>query len=243
MYTILPGPTEGPYSRAMKDSGLDSKPTRQEIHTDLREQILLLDLPPGTRLREEHLAERYGVSRTPIRQVLDRLEFEGLVELGNGAGARVSSLDPKALRDIWAVRLRVAELVADFMVLPASAQIIDRVRAIRSDLERVRETRDKRTLGMLYNRFHEAMLDVVTNVALVKVHDLLYVQTARVWMQFLPEMDFGREIDAFAEELDKVLVALEGTSGVELARVRADHMSRLLRRFNEHVTSFPTMPA
>lgn len=221
---------------------MSTKPTRQEIHNQLREQIILLDLPPGSRLREERLAEHFGVSRTPIRQVLDRLEYEGLVEIGEGRGARVSALDPKALRDIWAVRLRIAELVGDFVPLPASDEVIAKVDQIRGRLEEIKESRDIRALGALYNRFHEAMLDLVGNAALVRIHDLLYVQTARVWMQFLPEMDLDREIEVMAEEVGQVLEILKSGSGADLARVRAEHMRRLLNRFNEHVTTFPVVP-
>lgn len=199
----------------------------------------MLDLPPGARLAEVHLAKQFGVSRTPVRQVLDRLEFEGLVEQGNGSGARVSALDFKSLRDIWAIRLRIAEIVGDFVRLPASTETIERVKSIRDDLEEVRTTRDIRSLGLLYNRFHEALLGIVANAALVRIHDLLYVQTARVWMQFLPEMDIDSEIDVMAEEIEAVLEVLATDKGAELARIRTEHMDRLLRRFNEHVTSYP----
>ncbi len=222
---------------------LTSKPTRHEIHAALREQIILLDLPPGSRLREEQLAEHFGVSRTPIRQVLDRLEFEGLVEQGEGRGARVSPLDPKELRDIWAMRLRIAEMVGEFIRLPSGAEIVDRLAEIRNQLAELKETRDIRMLGALYNRYHEAMLGVIGNAALARIHDLLYVQTARVWMQFLPEMDIEREIDVMAEEVGETMAALaEGSIG-EVASVRADHMRRLLTRFNQHVTTFPVVPA
>lgn len=224
-------------------SQLKSKPSRQDIHADLREQILLLDLPPGSRLREERLAAHFGVSRTPIRQVLDRLEFEGLVEQGDGRGARVSSLDPKELRDIWAMRLRIAEMVGDFIRLPKGQQLLDELDSIRSRLAELKETRDIRALGALYNRYHEAMLEVVGNSALVRIHDLLYVQTARVWMQFLPEMDIDHEIDVMAEEVGETMAALAEGSPAQVASVRADHMRRLLSRFNHYVTAYPAVSA
>ncbi|MEX1249331.1 MAG: GntR family transcriptional regulator [Acidimicrobiia bacterium] len=216
-----------------------SRPTQQDIHELLREQILLLDLPAGSRLREERLAEHFGVSRTPIRQVLDRLEFEGLVEQVPGAGARVSHLDTKALRDVWAVRLKVAEIVADFVRLPARPEILERLTDIRSELAAVAKSKDIRALGALYNRYHQVMLDVVSNDALVRIHDLLYVQTARVWMQFMPEMDLDVEIRVMSEEIDQTLKALKGSSGADLARIRVEHMERLLNRFNSIVNFLP----
>jgi len=215
------------------------KPTTKQIHRELRERITLLDLPPGTRLREEHLAAEFGVSRTPIRQVLDQLEFEGLVESMEGAGARVSSIDLKQLRDVWAVRLKIGELVSDFVRLPASEAAIAAVRSIRVDLASVRETRSVHDLGAAYNRYHDAMLSIVDNIALTRIHDLLYVQTARMWMQFLPEMDLDTEIDIMAQEVEETLEALEGDSGKKLAEIRTNHMRMLLGRFNEHVTRIP----
>jgi DNA-binding GntR family transcriptional regulator len=215
------------------------RPTKVQIHREIRERIILLDLPPGTRLREEHLATEFGISRTPIRQVLDQLEFEGLVESIEGAGARVSTIDLKALRDVWAVRLKIGELVGDFVRLPASEAAIAAVRAVRADVDAVRESRSVRGLGAAYNRYHEAMLTVVDNAALVRIHDLLYVQTARVWMQFLPEMDLDTEIDIMAEEIEQTLGALEGDSGQALAEIRTRHMRMLLGRFNERVTRMP----
>jgi DNA-binding GntR family transcriptional regulator len=216
-----------------------NKPTQAQIHRELRERIVLLDLPPGTRLREEHLAAEFGVSRTPIRQVLDQLEFEGLVESSDGSGSRVSGIDMKALRDVWAVRLKIGELVSDFVRLPASEAAIASVRAVRADLEVARIERSVRLLGAAYNRYHEAMLSVVDNVALTRIHDLLYVQTARMWMQFLPEMDFDAEVDIMADEIEQTLEALEGESGQWLAEIRTKHMRMLLARFNENLTRMP----
>jgi DNA-binding GntR family transcriptional regulator len=217
------------------------KPTKTQIHQELRERIILLDLPPGSRLREEHLAAEFGLSRTPIRGVLAQLEFEGLVESIEGAGARVSAIDMKAMRDVWAVRLKIGELVGDFVRLPASEAALAEVRAIRVSLAAVRESRSSRDLGAAYNRFHEAMLSVVDNAALTRIHDLLYVQTARIWMQFLPEMDLDKEIEIMAEEVEQTLEALEGESGRKLAEIRTTHMRMLLDRFNQHVTRMPNI--
>ncbi|MEX1003883.1 MAG: GntR family transcriptional regulator [Acidimicrobiia bacterium] len=215
------------------------KPTQQQIHGELRERITLLDLPPGTRLREEHLAEEFGVSRTPIRQVLDRLEFEGLAESSEGAGSRVSTIDMKRLRDVWAVRVKIGTLVGDFVRLPASEAAIAEVRAVRSDLAAIKARPAVRDLGVAYNRYHEAMLSIVDNVTLTRIHDLLYVQTARMWMQFLPEMDLETEVEIMAEEVNETLEALEGESGEKLAEIRTKHMRMLLGRFNDHVTRMP----
>jgi DNA-binding GntR family transcriptional regulator len=211
------------------------KPTTDEIFRQLRERICLLDIPPGTRLTEEGLAAEFGVSRTPIRQVLDRLEFERLVEHERGSGARVAVLDSRELRDVWAVRLKVAELIGDFVTVPAPPETVQRLERIREEVEEVRATRDRRQLGLLYNRFHETFLTLISNRTLRWMHDLLYHQTAREWLQFLPEMDLDAELDTMREELDRTIEAMIGADGDVLATMRAEYMRSLLTRFNDHL--------
>ncbi len=212
-----------------------AKPTTEEIFRELRERICLLDIEPGARLTEEGLATEFGVSRTPIRQVLDRLEFERLIEHQRGSGARVAVLDSKELRDVWAVRLKVAELVGDFITVPAPAHLVEQLRGIRRELDAVRTGRDVRRLGLLYNRFHDTFLELVSNRTLQWMHDVLYHQTAREWLQFLPEMDLDAEVDMMCQEIDHTVEAMTGTDGDRLAGLRAEHMRHLLTRFNDHL--------
>ncbi|HUG83227.1 MAG TPA: GntR family transcriptional regulator [Euzebya sp.] len=213
-----------------------AKQTIEQIYLDLRERICLLDIAPGAHLTETTLAVEYGVSRTPIRQVLDRLQHERLVVQRPGSGTSVAIIDSKEIRDVWAVRLKVAELIGDFVRLPAPPVVIERLQAIRAELDGVRASRDLRALGQLYNRYHEVVLAVVSNETLRRIHDQLYHQTARVWLQFLPEMDLDHEIDVMAEEVEDTSAAMEDASGRRLAEIRSKHMRMLLDRFNEHVS-------
>ncbi|MGI9017267.1 MAG: GntR family transcriptional regulator [Euzebya sp.] len=217
------------------DPSPTAKPTIEQIYRDLRERICLLDIQPGAHLTETSLATDYGVSRTPIRQVLDRLQHERLVVQRPGAGTSVAVIDSKEIRDVWAVRLKVAELMGDFVRLPAPPWVSSRLQGIRAELEPIRVSRDPRALGQLYNRYHEVILELVANETLRRIHDELYHRTARVWLQFLPEMDIDAEIELMAEEIDSTALAVEESNARRLAEVRCKHMRMLLDRFNEHV--------
>jgi DNA-binding GntR family transcriptional regulator len=140
------------------------------------------------------------------------------------------------------MRLRLAEIVVDFLRMPKDDGILDRLDSIRAQLAEVKESRDLRALGALYNRYHETMLTLIGNQAMVQIHDLLYVQTARVWMQFLPEMDIDREVDVMAEEVGETMAAIAEGSIQQVAQVRLEHMRRLLNRFNQQMTAFPAVP-
>jgi len=93
------------------------EPPRRETQTErfnriykaIRERISLLEYAPGAVLNEGLLAQEFGVSRTPIRSVLQRLSYEGLVTTRNGIGTIVTEVDVKTFKDIYALRMRLAE--------------------------------------------------------------------------------------------------------------------------------------
>ncbi len=85
-------------------------PLRDVVFKKLRQEILLGDLAPGDRLMELHLAQRLGVSRTPIREAIRKLELEGLVTMLPRRGAEVAQISEKDLRDVLQVRTSLEQL-------------------------------------------------------------------------------------------------------------------------------------
>ncbi|NJD01784.1 MAG: GntR family transcriptional regulator [Ruminiclostridium sp.] len=82
----------------------DYKPLREVIFNTLREAIIVGELKPGERLMEVQLAEKMGVSRTPVREAIRKLELEGLVDMLPRKGAHVADLSVKDIMDVLEVR-------------------------------------------------------------------------------------------------------------------------------------------
>lgn len=82
----------------------DYKPLREVIFNSLREAIIIGELRPGERLMEVQLAEKMGVSRTPVREAIRKLELEGLVNMIPRKGAHVAELSVKDIMDVLEVR-------------------------------------------------------------------------------------------------------------------------------------------
>ncbi|MET7394338.1 GntR family transcriptional regulator [Dactylosporangium sp. NPDC005572] len=101
----------------------------------LRERILGGEYAPGERLGEVDLAEKLGVSRTPVREALRRLSAEGLVELTTNKGARVVEYPREDLDHIFEIRARLEGLAARSAATTASAADIDRLDAIATELK------------------------------------------------------------------------------------------------------------
>lgn len=85
----------------------------QKLYAQLRDRICMLDYPPETRLSEEALAAEFGISRTPLRRVLARLEDEGLVQSIHGVGTLVTDVDIYEMQHVYDLRMELAQLIGD----------------------------------------------------------------------------------------------------------------------------------
>ena len=88
-------------------------PLRDVVFKTLRQGILTGELKPGERLMEMHLAQRLGVSRTPIREAMHKLEQEGLVTMIPRRGAQVANISGKSLNDVLEVRVALESLAVE----------------------------------------------------------------------------------------------------------------------------------
>lgn len=211
--------------------------TTEAIYQDLRERICLLHYPPGTALSEGTLAEEFGVSRTPIRRVLQRLEFEELVTISRGSGTIVTTVDLKSLKEVYALRLKLIELTGELAASRVPANHIEKLEALASEVTAMGDQYDPRELGRLYNRFHDLMLAVIGNRALRQFSDQLFHQTARVWLQILPDLDWDEEVQMVVEEINEVVEGLRAGDMQQVAQARHKHMRLMLGRLNDYLGS------
>jgi len=108
----------------------DSK--SDQVYAALRDEILIGQLRPGESLSVLGVAERFGASRTPVRDALLRLESDGLVSLIDRQGARVSPISIRGVRDLFDLRI-LLEAAATRQVADAAAQD-DKIRGVFADL-------------------------------------------------------------------------------------------------------------
>ena len=207
----------------------------EAIYTVLRERISLLEYPPGTVLSENTLAEEFGMSRTPIRRVLHRLEFDGLVAARHGVGTIVRSIDMMYLKQVYALRLKLIDLIAELSHVHVSDADLPGLERLLEQASALRDDRAPQELARVYLRYNEALTRAIGNEPLREITDRLFYQTSRVWVQLLPEMDWHEEVDAIVEEIGAVCAGLRARDLKRVADVRRDHFVRCLGRINHHV--------
>lgn len=110
----------------------DYKPLREVIFDTIRQAIITGELKPGERLMEVQLAEKMGVSRTPVREAIRKLELEGLVEMLPRKGAHVADLSVKDMMDVLEVRTSLdglATVLASKRIKPDEIKELKHVQA------------------------------------------------------------------------------------------------------------------
>src|SRR5690242_15355831 len=98
-----------------------------KLAATLQARVLNGELPMGARLRQAALAEEFGVSRTPVREALRKLQASGLVELRPNRGALVRGLSSREVRDAYEVRAELEGLAAELAALHVHHEHIDRL--------------------------------------------------------------------------------------------------------------------
>jgi DNA-binding GntR family transcriptional regulator len=168
---------------------------------------------------------------------LQRLEFEGLVEINRGVGAVVTTVDLISLRDVYALRLKLASFMGEFMSSRVSKEDLAALEELIEQAKSLHNCEDLFALGRIYHTFHAMMTRTIRNKALRQITDQLFHQTSRVWLQILPDLDWDEEVDIACEEMMGVLAALRVGDMNRVSETRRNHMVMLLERINDYLGS------
>jgi DNA-binding GntR family transcriptional regulator len=220
-----------------------------DIALEIEEAIVSGELEPGTVLRQETLSEKYGVSRTPIREALRRLAALGLVSFVPNRGVRVRTVSPDELHEAFLVRAELESLAteiaahkmteADVAELRACA---DRFTALTQELRAREPGRDRREVSADWVRANHAFHDVIYRVANVPMIARLAKGARRnfsgpaVWAPGGPEVDELYELnDRQHRAILDALAAGSAEGARALAREHVLHSYRLLTTLLGHV--------
>ena len=136
------------------------------IRATLREAILDSQLESGTWLREEELARHFGVSRTPVREALQILRSDGLVEAAPNQGARVAALTTDDVLALYLVREVLDGLAARLAAARMTPRQLQEISDINDAMERANDCNDTQLVAELNLRFHQYLRQAAGNTYL-----------------------------------------------------------------------------
>jgi DNA-binding GntR family transcriptional regulator len=202
----------------------------ERIYNTIRDRICLLEYEPGARLGEEDLAREFGVSRTPLRRVLSRLEAEGLLESRHGVGTFVTDVDLDSLAQVFQLRMELAELIGKLDPVPRALEDIKRVRAIVARCDELLKAPVPKAYARINMDFFQELAAMTGNLPLREISERLYYLTTRIWLKSVPHLNLRDEVIVFRREVADILAAMEVGDLEAVGFIRRSHISMSVKR-------------
>lgn len=207
-------------------------PLRDVVFNTLRQAILTGELKPGERLMEIHLADRLGVSRTPIREAIRKLELEGLVTMIPRKGAQVAKITEKNLKDVLEVRraldVLTVKLACDRMDEETKAELLKAC----DEFARVVKKNDTKDITEADVRFHDIILKSTGNDRLLQLVNNLAEQMYRYRLEYIKDSAYH---DRLVKEHEAIYQAIIDGDKEKAAKAAVLHIDNQEKTIIEHL--------
>ena len=200
------------------------RPLREIVYEELKRQIMIGEIPPGTRMMEVELAEDMGVSRTPIREAIRKLEKEGLVSIEPRRGAYASDISIKDMVDVLEVREFLEGMAAGLAAKKINDEEIETLKKATATYKKAVENGHTEEIIKEDELFHKLIVDCSGNKTLIQM--INQVQELALRFRYIYYEDFSRYRNMPYEHQEILDAILSGDT--EAARRIADaHVLRL----------------
>lgn len=162
-------------------------PLRDVVFNTLRQAILTGDLKPGERLMEIHLANKLGVSRTPIREAIRKLELEGLVIMIPRRGAEVAQITEKSMMDVLEVRRTMDALCVELACERITEESLEVLKKACDAFEEAVKSKDIKVIAKADVALHDIIVQATGNSRLVQLINNLSEQMYRYRFEYLKD--------------------------------------------------------
>ncbi len=196
-------------------------PLRDVVFHTLRRAILKGDLKPGERLMEVQLASRLGVSRTPVREAIRKLELEGLVTMIPRRGAEVSEITEKSMRDVLEVRRALEELAVKIACDKITEPELNRLTLVAKKFRDIMYCEDLPLIAETDVEFHEIIYEATGNARLIQILSNLREQMYRYRVEYLKDYNSH---GILADEHEAILMALKERDKGKVCQVAVEHI-------------------
>lgn len=207
-----------------------------DVEQSIRDDIVSGKLAFGTRLRIDELAGRYGVSHMPVREALRVLHGEGLVIIEPNKGARVLTVHPGFIEDLFDMRAALETMLARRAAERRTQEHLDKLRRAQHDLETLVEAHDFTSVAEANRRFHTVINDAAGNPGALVIVDRHWLLLSALLRRYgHGEERFQRVID----DHQHIIHSIERRDAAGAAMLMGAHIEKaknnLLRRASDDV--------
>ena len=205
-------------------------PLRDVVFNTLRKAILTGQLKPGERLMEVHLAGKLGVSRTPIREAMRKLELEGLVVMIPRRGAEVAQITEKSLSDVLEVRRALDALSVELACDRITEEEIEALKKACDEFEKAAKGKDVSVIARADVALHDIIVQAAGNQRLEQLVNNLAEQMYRYRFVYIKdESQHDRLIDEHREIYESI-ASHDKERALRAAKLHIDNQEKSIIR-------------
>ncbi len=210
-------------------------PLRDEVFNTLRDQILKGELKPGDRLMEIHLSKKLGVSRTPVREALKRLEKEGLAVNIPRRGAQVARMTQKDLSDVLEVREVLDDLAITKACRNANTKMIKRLNEAMDVFKSAIKGGDLIEIVSADEAFHQVIYEAADNPRLMSIVEHLREQMYRFRFEYVKE---EKNYDVLVKEHELMIEGLKNKDENSVKETMHTHLKNQVEAVRRVILSY-----
>lgn len=177
---------------------------RERILETIRDAIMSGSLKPGEKVAEPELAERFGISRTPIREAFRQLESEGYLTVIPRKGAVVASFSPRDVEEFYAIKSILEGYAARRACEKLTSRELDKLSAINNKLRQLADEGDIKHFFKVHNDFHELFIKSANNE---KLHDMINSLVKKFQRLRVESLSKPGRMHVSVDEHDKIIEA------------------------------------
>ena len=201
-------------------------PLRDVVFKKLRKAILTGNLKPGERLMEIHLAEKLGVSRTPIREAIRKLELEGLVQMIPRRGAVVTEITEKSMKDVLEVRRALDVLSVELACDRITGEEKEMLRKACQDFEDATKTGNLKEIAEQDVAFHDIIVEATRNSKLIQILHNLSEQMFRYRFEYIKDTSNYEKLVEEHRLIYESIVRKDQKAASEIAKIHIDNQEQ-----------------
>ena len=210
----------------------------EKIYSTIKQRILNLYFEPGQNLNPKELAKELGVSQTPIREVLLRLEWEKLVTIIPRMGVQVTMIDFKELKEIYRSRILIEGELGRLAAKNITNEHLYEMKNLLISCKKIKNEHVREELVVLDNKFRKILFQASDCRTLQEISELLYNQTLRVWHLTFDDTDVLSEVNMEAKEIEDTIEALSQKDQTIAGKLRRKIILGWIDRLHRYYTRY-----
>lgn len=210
----------------------------EKIYSTIKQRILNLYFEPGKNLNPKELARELGVSATPIREVLLRLEWEKLVTIIPRMGIQVTKIDFKELKEVYRSRILIEGELGRLAARNITDDHLFEMKNILVACKEIKCEHVREELVVLDNKFRKILFQASDCRTLQEISELLYNQTLRVWHLTFDDTDVSSEVNMEAREIEDTIEALSKKDQIIAKELRRKIIIGWIDRLHRYYTRY-----